>query len=350
MEISAIDRNFAVSHRIPHKGLCFRSADEAPFRIYGVRRDGDYYRRLPTAVAEGVNAGVLYLHTNTAGGRVRFVTDSPRIAISAQMDALEPFSHMAYSGKVGFDLYSGTRYFGTFMPAVGMENGYEAVIEVAEPQKREYTVHLPLYANVKSLEIGICEGAVLERAGDYRIEAPVVFYGSSITQGGCASRPGNAYSNIISQRLGCDHLNLGFSGNAKGEASMAAYIAGLSMSAFVLDYDHNAPSPEQLAATHKPFYDVVRAAHPALPIVLLSRPKYYLTEAEQQRLAVVRDTYERAVAAGDKNIYFIPGPALIEGVQEAALVDNCHPNDVGFFSMARVVGDLLEKILLKGEY
>ena len=209
-----------------------------------------------------------------------------------------------------------------------------------------YNLH-PIYSNIEKLYIGIKEGSALKSAAEYAIKTPIVYYGSSITQGCCASRPGNTYQSIISRDLNCDFINLGFSGNAKGEDTIAQYIAGLNMTVFVYDYDHNAPTVEHLNDTHEKMFLTVREAHPDLPILMLSRQKYYLNDEEKKRLAAVRKTYENALARGDKNVYMIDGPdLLLECVRETALVDNCHPNDSGFVSMAHIVGNQLKEILL----
>lgn len=345
MDISKVDKNFAVETQIQREGLVFHDAESAPFKIYGIYRDGEKFRRLPESVAEATSPGVHMLHANTAGGRVRFVTDSPFVAISAQMGSVGKMPHFAFTGSIGFDLYSGKRYINTFVPPVDVKDHFEGIRET-DGTLREYTVNFPLYSEVKKLYIGLQAGCRLEAAPEYAISTPVVYYGSSITQGGCASRPGCAYQSIISRNLDCDHINLGFSGNAKGEDAIAAYIAGLKMSAFVYDYDHNAPNPAHLAATHEKMFKTIRAAQPALPILMLTRPKYYLEETEKERLEIVRRTYENALAAGDKNVYFIPGTELlIDLVREEALVDNCHPADGGFISMAYVIGEKLKQIL-----
>lgn len=345
MELSRIDRNFAVQTQIDRTGLHFYDVEEAPFCVYGIKMDDGRYRRMPKAVAEAVSEGVLGLHANTAGGRVRFVTNSPRIAIHAAMDGVFQSPHFAFAGKAGFDIYQNGVYRKTFMPDVEMKDGFESVIETRLTNKAEILIHFPLYANVKRLYIGIEEGSVMEPAAAYAIEKPVVYYGSSITQGGCASRPGNAYQNILSRLLDFDHINLGFSGNAKAEQAMIDYIAGLEMSAFVYDYDHNAPTLEHLAATHEKMFKCIRAAHPDLPILILSRPKYYLSADEPDRLAVIKATYDNAVAAGDQNVYFIPGTALMEDMKNEGLVDGTHPNDAGFVAMARAMLPMLKKIL-----
>lgn len=348
MEFTEIDKNFAVSKTIDRTGLHFYDVEEAPFRIYGIKMIDGYYRRIPEALAKATNDGVVMLHTNTAGGRVRFVTDSPRIAIHAVMSGMFQSPHFAYAGKAGFDVYQNGIYRKTFMPDVKMTDGFESVIDTRLTGKAEILIHFPLYADVKKLLIGIEEGSVLEASAGYEEGAPVVYYGSSITQGGCASRPGNAYENIISRLTNVDHINLGFSGSAKAEDVMAEYVAGLSMRAFVYDYDHNAPTPEYLRNTHEKMFKRVRAAHPDLPILMLSRPQPNLIAPEDiERLAIVRETYERAVAAGDTNVYFIPGPELLEDVKNEGLVDNCHPNDAGFVAMARKILPVLCKMLGK---
>ena len=348
MDISRIDKNFLVETNIKKDGLVFYNAESAPFRIYGVLREGDRFRRIPEAVAKATSEGVHSLHDNTAGGRVRFVTDSPYIAIVARMDKMSKMPHFPFTGSAGFDLYTGTRYLQTFVPSYNSEGGYEQVIDVFEPTEREYTINMPLYSSVNELYIGLKEGCVLKAAPAYSYEKPIVYYGSSITQGGCSSRPGNSYQSIIGRELDCDHLNLGFSGNAKAEDAISDYVAGLDMEAFVYDYDHNAPTVEHLKATHEKMFLNFRSKHPTTPVVMLTRPKYYLTEVERERLLVVRNTYEKAVANGDKNVYFIPGPELlVDFVRESALVDNCHPNDAGFVSMAYVVGNKLKEILRK---
>ena len=118
------------------------------------------------------------------------------------------------------------------------------------------------------------------------------------------------------------------------------------MSAFVYDYDYNAPNVEHLEATHEAMFKIIRKANPKLPIIMLSRPKAHLTPLEEKRMEVIHRTYENAKAAGDENVYFIAGPDLLtKDVWETALVDAAHPNDSGFLSMAKTLTSLLEKIL-----
>ena len=209
----------------------------------------------------------------------------------------------------------------------------------------DITIHFPLYAGVKEFLVGVDGAATVEAATPYRLEKPVVYYGSSITQGGCASRPGNSYQAMISRNLNLDYVNLGFSGSAKGEETMAQYISTLDMSVFVYDYDYNAPTPQHLRQTHQKMFQIIRDRNPQLPILILSRPRYRLVEHEKERLSIIRKTYEDAIASGDQNVYFIEGPTLMHYAQDGGTVDAVHPNDLGFFSMAKMITKTLKPIL-----
>ena len=341
--IDKIDENFKIETKIEKEGIRFYDSSEAPFVCYGLIREGGIFRRMPAAVAERVSAGVNSLHTNTAGGRVRFRTDSPYIAIHVKCGWLSNFMHCARSGLAGFDLYFGERHVKTFMPPPDAQPSYESIAEFGGSQMREVTINFPTYSNILDLYIGLDENAKIEAPAPYAVETPVVYYGSSITQGGCASRPGSIYQNIVSRRFNCDYVNLGFSGSAKGEDAMADYIAGLSMSLFVYDYDHNAPSPEYLRDTHEKMFKKIRNAHPDIPIIMMSRPVYNLSYSDRARLEVIRTTYENALAAGDKNVYLLDGPTLTALCEDEGTVDRCHPTDLGFASMAKALCDLIER-------
>lgn len=221
-----------------------------------------------------------------------------------------------------------------------------SVLDFENSKKRVITIHFPLYSNVKKLYVGLHSQAMLEQAPDYKCKGEVVYYGSSITQGGCASRPGNSYQAIISRLLDCDHVNLGFSGSAMGEDAITDYINTLEMRCFVMDYDYNAPSVEYLDSTHERMFKKIRNHNPQLPIVILTRPAFHLTNEERCRLAVAEKTYRNAVEHGDENVYFIKGCDLISPeLAEIATVDGTHPNDSGFSSMAYKLCEVLKNIL-----
>ena len=290
------------------------------------------------------------LHTNGAGGRVRFITDSPYVAIKTEYEP-NKMSHMALTGSSGFDMYEDindeSRYLGTFKTPWDVENGYESVVDFPERRERCVTINFPLYSTVYKLYVGLQEGSVLKAAPDYKIKRPVVFYGSSITQGGCASRPGNSYQSLLSRQFGFDYINLGFSGNAKGEQEMADYIKMLDMSVFVYDYDWNAPNPEHLEKTHSRMFKTIRSAQPELPIIIMAQPTYYLAPIREERRKIIENTYLEAKNQGDKNVYFLDGPKLMALVKDDGTVDGIHPTNSGFFSMAHAIAPILETVFAK---
>lgn len=359
--ISEIDRNLAVSGIVNDTEVRFFNVRSEPFSIYGLlSNEGDRFRRIPTAVAKQVSPGVRNLHGNTAGGRVRFRTDSSFVAIRAVLPEYGLMSHMPFLGSSGFDLYEDegkiSHYCGSFLPPLDRKEAYESILWLGQQKSRAFTIHFPLYDDVSELYVGLEPGATLEHGEPYRDLAPILYYGSSITQGGCASRPGNCYSNIISRNLHIDHRNLGFAGNCKGEKAMAEYIAAQKMSLFFLDYDWNAPTPEHLQSTHEPFFLKVREKQPDLPIVMASRtdiPWEPRRQAETlRRKEIVLQTYENAVKRGDRRVYFIDGSTVFREAKKLGIcpdsctVDGTHPNDLGFACMAGVFGNAMEAFLL----
>ncbi len=354
-DISKIDKNFAVKAVDPTRETVFSDCLEQPFKVYGLMlpKDGDdVFRRIPLEVAQSVSDGVVPLSHHTAGGRIRFKTNSPYICIKTETPAFMHMPHFTLCGSAGFDLYKKQDgidcFVGTFVPPKDMKTGYESSLNTGASEETEFTIHFPLYSRMKKVEIGLKAGSTLKAAGEYKFPIPVVYYGSSVTQGGCASRPGMAYQNIISREIGCDHINLGFSGSAKGEDAMAEYIATLDMSVFVMDYDYNAPTVEHLQNTHERFFKIIRQKQPDLPIVMVSRPKWPLSGEEIERRDIIKATHDNAKAQGDRNVYFIDGSSMMKftGGNEGT-VDNCHPTDLGFRAMASAIGVAVGIILQK---
>lgn len=352
MDISAIDKNFKIETDIKRDGLSFYDVKKPPFVLNGVFYDNGLYRRLPENIAKTVSDGVAALHANTAGGTIRFKTNSTKLSLSITYRGIGRMSHFPLTGSAGFDMFVKENgkwiCYDVFIPPYDTERTFESHIATfPDKTANEILIYFPLYSEVKEVFVGIDENADIFSPSDYAKKAPFVFYGSSITQGGCASRPGNAYSNIVSRMLDCGQINLGFSGNGMGEKEIADYIANLDMSAFILDYDHNAPTAEHLKATHERFLLTVREKHPDLPIVMMTRPKYRLiSDDESERIKIITDTYENAIKRGDKNIALIKGSEMItEDISEIALVDGCHPNDCGFTAMAFKLIEVLKKML-----
>ena len=344
-DAAAIDKNFATKGSINKD--CIKFYDAEQFDVYGVKLIDGVYRRMMAEDAAAINEKIFMISSEPAGGRVRFQTDSKRIAIYAEYRSIAKVPNYSYSATIGFDLYSDERFVGVFVPPLDITDSYESelIIPFDDGLMHEYTICFPVCSEVTKLLIGVTDDSKIEPGASYKVTTPVVFYGSSITQGSCSSHPGNSYENIICRALSCDYINMGFWGNALGEEAMARYIAGMDMSAFVYDYDYNAPNPEHLRATHERMFHIVREAQPTLPIVILSAPKPYPTEQDDLRESIIRQTYENARAAGDENVHFISGARLIERVRDVALADNVHPGDIGFMAMSDGLIPLLREIL-----
>ncbi len=347
MEISKIDRNLKIEHSIDEKDVVLYDAKCEPFDVYGLYRpmEEPVFKRLPDEIGKNVNEGVASLYLNTAGGRVRFATDSPYVAIKVDMPNRVHFPHMPFSGTSGFDLFlddpvtDSSRFIKTFIGDMDAKKPFEGKVSFGERKMRYFTLNFPTYNPVEGLYVGLSEGATVTGGLKYRDLPPVVYYGSSITQGGCSSRPGNAFQAIVSRRLNMDFINLGFSGSGKGEDLIVDYMAGMEMSVFVSDYDHNAPNKEHLEKTHFKLYQKIRARHPEIPYIMLSRPDFMGNLSDScARRDVIIDSYRKARALGDKNVYWIDGESLFRGPNaQLCTVDGCHPTDMGFALMADAV-------------
>lgn len=363
VDIATLDPNFKVETTIKTDDTAFYDVKENLFCLYGLIHDGEAYRRMPKEVAQSVSPAVFRLNNHTAGGRVRFITDSPFVSIVASMPTRTPSGNQSHTGVSSFDLFVDGLYTATFVYPIATANdrGYEArksiprgILDFVDGEfengatgLHEVTIHFPLYHEVRDLHIGLKQGAKFLPASPYRTGKRAITYGSSITQGGSASIPGLAYSNILALRHGIDLVNLGFSGNAKGEDAVCDYIISQNPDIFIMDYDHNAPTLEHLEKTHERFFLRFRKAHPDIPVIMLSAPNFDVCPAWfAPRREVVRKTYENALARGDKNVYFIDGETLFgKENRDLCTVDATHPNDIGHMRMADGISRVLEKLL-----
>ncbi|MBR4748594.1 MAG: hypothetical protein IK083_03360 [Abditibacteriota bacterium] len=328
------------------------NANEKPLRLYGLlppTEEEPYFHRMPGEAAKRVSGGVYDSQIVTSGGRVRFYTDSPFIVIHTRLWRAGLRSFMNRIIYAGFDVYLQRdreipRYVGYVTTDHDNYGDDDTLLRLPSPGT--VTVFTPLYGGVRELYIGVQKGSVIREAHDYKYEKPVVFYGSSITHGACASRNGNSYEALLSRSLDMNFVNLGFGGCALGEQAMAEYIGGLDMSVFVMDYDHNAPTEEHLRDTHYAFYRTVRDRQPEVPIIMLSRPKPQLWTDEAERRNIIRNTWKRARDEGDKHVYFIDGSTLVDAYAgDAWSVDRVHPNDYGFVNMAKGIEKVLKPLL-----
>ena len=205
------------------------------------------------------------------------------------------------------------------------------------------TIYFPSYNAVNELFVGVKKGCVLKKGKDYKYKMPIVFYGSSITQGACASRAGNTYENILSRRMNFDYLNLGFASGAKAEETIIDYLGTLDMKLLVFDYDHNSKTPKHLAETHYPALERFRRVQSETPIIMMSRPNQCFGKADSdERANVIYESYQKLLANGKANVHFINGQDIyLSHDSEMMTIDDTHPTDFGFYCIA----EALEKVL-----
>jgi len=330
---------------------------ESPIEITGLAAAHDkIFFRMTEDKIDSVSKNVSGLAKRTAGGCVRFSTDSNKVEVNVTLGFSNGMSHMPLSGQSGVDIY----FDGVFSATVRPENnsikeytGSASLPVVLENGTHKVEIFLPLYNGITAMEVGIDDEASFLAPPKQKYQKPVCYYGSSITQGACASKPGNCYTNMLARYLDFPQINLGFSGSAKGETAMAEYIASLDMNVFVYDYDHNSYALGHLSATHKPFFDIIRRAQPDLPIIIVTRPDFdRAPEVNKQRRAVAFSTYMYAKCAGDERVWFIDGEKLFDsnGIvadRRACTIDGCHPNDLGFYRMAQTIYPVLKDVLEK---
>ena len=356
-----IDTKLDINTELDAKDIAFFDVRKPPFAVYGLYnyKTEDFFKRLPDDVAAATSEGVVSHCRHTAGGRVRFSTDSEYVAIKCDWLRTTRFSHLSVMGCSGFDMYIDTdapgvsNFAGIFTPPYGVTEGYEAIIRFPDRRKRYVTINFPSYNRVANLYIGIQADATLGEGKKYRFDKPVVFYGSSITQGGCASHPGNNYQSILSRHLDFDFINLGFSGSGCGEDAVVDYMASLEMSAFFADYDHNS-SLDALHETHLNMYKKIREKHPDIPYIMMSRIDadsgciWYDDTINRRR--IILETLNYALDNGDRNVYFIDGESMFRcDYEDCATVDSTHPNDFGFLRVAENVEGLFHRIINDGK-
>lgn len=316
------------------------------------RQNHGEFWRLPETGKDSFPAAVWNLAHDSTGARIRFRTNSPTIAVRLEWPHPADMRNMHAFGQSGVDLYVGDAYWGTATPDKDARPGkvYEHVYFKGQKNAmREITLYLALYSPVKVLAIGLEKDAMVERATPFANAAPVVFYGTSITQGGCASRPGMSYQAILGRRLNLNHVNLGFSGNGKGEAAVARAVAELDAAAFVLDFAQNNPDVDSLAQVYDPFIGILRERHPDTPIVAIT-PIYAASEAtgsrrNEEMRALIRKVVSRRIGAGDTRLQLVEGTDLLGPSRADGLVDGTHPNDLGFEWMAEGLVERLRKVL-----
>lgn len=320
------------------------------------------FDRLPARAEKLVRAPVWSLSRHSAGICVRFVTDSTEIHAqwTLRSERLE-MNHMPATGVSGLDLYARTKTVneggGTWrwlaVGRPGSKSNTARLVSGITTGKREFMLYLPLYNGVESVELGIPRSATLWKAPSRASGLkPIIFYGTSITQGGCASRPGMVHSAILGRWLDAPVINLGFSGNGRMEAEVATLMAELDPSVYVIDCLPNIGASD-VASRTEPLVRILREAHPTTPIVLVEDRSYtdsFLVSSKRERNRTSRvelkSAFDRLKSAGDENLYYIEGEGLL-GDDGEGTVDSSHPTDLGFLRQAEAFQKTLDPILEK---
>ncbi len=361
-KIEDLDPNMQVRPAASAAGaVSWRSYRDPAFSVFGLawyEEDGRVLRRLPARARPKVREAVWDLAQHTSGGRIRFATNSTSLRLRITQPYVEMIN-MCPIGHSGLDLYVGAPgeevYWNSVRPDLPAQRAgkpYETVLfEKAERKMREITLYLPVYNAVIDLSIGLDDGAVVRPPASYAHDKPMAFYGTSITQSGCASRPGNGYVPMLGQILSTDVVNLGFSGNGLGERELAELVAEVEASVFVLDYEANA-GLENMAKNLGPFVEILRKQHPETPVLIIS--KYFFSKIHYMPEGY--DGAKRSAASFKKiaadlsakypgPVQFVDGWTLIGPDTPYATVDGVHPNDYGFSLMAERLAPVLKRLL-----
>jgi len=309
-----------------------------------------YYDRLPSGVSTNVNKGVRDMKHHTSGMQFRFSTDSKRLFFKwvPYNAGWMSMDHMPKSGMSGIDVYrfDAARGRWLYVKTGRIEKPSGAQLELPWSPGTPCLVNLPLYNGVKEFALGVETNAAVHALPPRRsgVEKPVVFYGTSITHGGCASRPGMSFVNIIGRELDVPVVNLGFSGSGVMEYEMSEHLARIDASCYVLDCLHNMRMSNDASAcagrnmdeNYEPFIRNLRARRPGVPIVMAEQCDVYCG-GPCAKDVYLRSVYEKLVSEGWKNLVYLPKDKMYANDLEGT-VDGVHPNDYGMTSLARAYG------------
>lgn len=337
-----------------------RYHEATQFKVIGqpVPDEPRVYTRMPDSLKGKVRDALWNLGQNTAGMAVRFRSDARQIGVRWKNHSVFNMNHMTATGIRGLDLYclqdKGQWVFVNSAKPQGRLVNKSKIIENLDGKEHEYMLYLPLYEGIDSLEIGVEEGATIDkpRVALPAENKPVVWYGTSITQGGCASRPGMAATNIVERRLNRVVVNLGFSGNGKLDPEVAEIMARHDAGLYIMDMLPNCTS-DLINEKIERFYSILRKAHPDTPILLVENPIFPPTRFNSEmrktiseKNATLQKFFKKFRAAGDKNVYFVSSADMI-GSDNEGTVDGIHFTDLGFERCADYMTPIIKRHLKK---
>ncbi len=298
------------------------------------------YDRLPASYKDKVRKPVWDLSKNSAGISIRFNTNSSSVKVKWALLNDTKMNHMAETGIKGVDLYCKVNgvwtYVNTGRPTA--KENEASLISGLSPGEREFKLYLPLYDGTTKVEIGIESGSTITKPETDK-KLPIVFYGTSILQGGCASRPGMVFTSIISRKLNVDCINFGFSGNGRMDPPMAELISGIKASYYVIDCLPNMTA-KQVTDSVVPLAKAIRAKNPKTPIVFVENVEYTrakfqasLLNSMNEKNQALKTEFDKLVKGGMKDLIYISAEGSI-GTDNEGTVDGTHLTDLGFLRYA----------------
>jgi len=338
----------------PTDSLEFRDASEFVLLGKGFEDTPTRYSRLPLSLESRTRPPLWSLAQNSAGLAVRFRTGSKTIACRWAVTGDVVMNHFAPTGIKGVDLYAQVdgkwRYVNTGRPSGKASTAL--LVDHMTGEEREYMLYLPLYDGVSSLEIGVEKNSFLSgpQVDSPRRTKPVVFYGTSITQGGCASRPGMAYPAKLSRMLDRETINLGFSGNGQLDLEVAEAMASIDASCFVIDCLPNV-TVAQMNEKYVRFVEILREKHPETPLVLVENLHYssifydqYMASVISEENHLLKELFKEMKRQGDRHLWYVSAKGLTGSDLEES-VDGVHLTDLGFYRYTQNMVPLLRKLL-----
>ena len=288
--------------------------------------EGDFFHRIDTAHYQNLPSTVKQLYTYSAGLAIAFKTNSSVIKVKWRVPNKKQNANMTPIMQKGLDLY--IRKDGIWQYAgVGIPQGIDSSSILAEnmdESEKECLIYLPLYDEITHLEIGVSKKSYLKKM-DNPFKGKIIVYGSSITQGASASRPGLAYPSQLSRSSGYQFINMGLSGNGKMELPVAKMLSQINdVDAFILDCIPN-PSVDEICD---------RTINFNMKICKMVK--------EQNR--AIEDQIHILHKLGFKNLYLIKENHFL-GTDHEGTVDGVHPSDLGFERMLEKIKPALAEIL-----
>lgn len=355
--LSSPDKNRVAEKVEDGEKIDWYSPLEKPFSIYGLKWEESkpLYRRLPVNDDGALPAKVNRHADAPAGGQIHFSTDSRDVWLRVDVDGIKWRYHATPVSTYGFDVYKREGDFYRFLGITRFDEGEETytskVMLQEEAEMNSFVINMPLFNPVKQIEIGVSEGSRVEAATQFEGKPCVLIYGTSITHGSAATRPGMAYPNILSRMLGREVVNLGFAGAGRGEPELADCINEIpGKGLIILDFECN--THDKLKDVLEPFIERIRSEDKTTPILVLSRihlTRDALSEWKARRKDLTQfqiDLVQKLREAGDEKIFFMDGRELTdEEWKWDCTVDGTHPSDLGFSMMAKNLKPVVEAIL-----